>query len=1132
MKFLNDVILTGAGADLTAPATVTFSGLSATTETSAVVVNSSGVLSKRTLGSNAFNSTTIPTNNNQLTNGNSYLTDSSTQTKYLRSDADDTFSGGLVSSARDEGIFGTYDSYKTDHIWSMGTSYKNHASGTNFGNLYGLAYKHTNNTTGGTMANGHQAVWCQNGTGTAAIGNNIWTSGTVIASALDINGNADISGNLTGVDAFTASGKIQGAELEGTSLDINGNGDVSGTLNVNGSLTTTGAGVSGNLYANRYFQNATGIPTNNLGAPTVTEMALFENQFKPQTTLANGYDDLADLTFFTRATGTSESDYAEVTSYSDDIKRKFLRTHNSSVVIPNTHNSFRVEFVARHYTFANAMVAYWSSNSHTTQVHVWKRRCDNNTWYQHTTSSTTVSSWPGHLYLPFSTIAWNETNTTSSSHYNKIRIEFTPNWSGHATYGTTAINLSGMQIWGGYPSGRRTVHSYDQNGKLSLFGALHVPGETTMGGNLVVTGSIAGDLYGTVNASTTAHTQNAGNNSTKVATTAYADAAVAALVDSAPANLNTLNELAEALNDDDDAIVTINNTLATKVSLTGNETIAGVKQFSNYINAAGNIQMSGYLYNGDVNTSIDLKDHSDHTWFRNQTGYWTFQTGTGGDDWTQTFALHLPAAGSTANAVFAQLGQNNSNQAEGRYKGVQIVKRAGSAIVDGDLQAGTTNITGALTIIAPTANLHAATKAYVDGAVIANTDTQDLTISTRTISLTNGGSVTVPAPTYASVTGKPTTFAPSSHTHTFASLTSRPTSIDGYGITDAFNGAYGSLSGTPTIPSGNQIIDWTSDQGSTNIHTGNYINTTYNKASSTVLGLVKVGSGLAISGAGVLSVSQAAEADEESGGAMSSEDKTKLNAIEAEADVTDATNVAAAGASMKSATETISGAKTFSSTIAGSINGNSATTSERTITGGEISAISTNTSKVGITTGTQTIAGAKTFSTQIIGQTINLGSSSGYINRTAAQFATDGTDKVYVGSNNYGWNDARDYATNLVDVDAPVLDQNDQHCGIICPVNVSQVSIMSQVRMNAANGTMQVKVYKMARATAVNTTNLALTLIASATVSTVNGRMTTLDATGSTAVSAGDLIIVGFGKTDGGAGQKPRLNFTLTGTTS
>ena len=37
--------------------------------------------------------------------------------------------------------------------------------------------------------------------------------------------------------------------------------------------------------------------------------------------------------------------------------------------------------------------------------------------------------------------------------------------------------------------------------------------------------------------------------------------------------------------------------------------------------------------------------------------------------------------------------------------------------------------------------------------------------------------------------------------------------------------AYSSLSGKPTIPSGNQIIDWTQDQGSTEIHAGNYINT-------------------------------------------------------------------------------------------------------------------------------------------------------------------------------------------------------------------------------------------------------------------------------------------------------------------
>jgi hypothetical protein len=58
------------------------------------------------------------------------------------------------------------------------------------------------------------------------------------------------------------------------------------------------------------------------------------------------------------------------------------------------------------------------------------------------------------------------------------------------------------------------------------------------------------DLAGTP----TAPTATAGTNSTQIATTAYADAAVAALVGGAPDLLNTLNELAAALDDNPDVI--------------------------------------------------------------------------------------------------------------------------------------------------------------------------------------------------------------------------------------------------------------------------------------------------------------------------------------------------------------------------------------------------------------------------------------------------------------------------------------------------------------------------------------------------------------------------------------------------
>lgn len=100
---------------------------------------------------------------------------------FLRSDANDSFSGDMVSTSRSKGIFGIYDSKKVDQIWSMGTAYRVHSSGANFGKLYGLAYKHVNNPSGGTMAGSHQMVWCENGSPRVAIGQNVWTSGNVTA---------------------------------------------------------------------------------------------------------------------------------------------------------------------------------------------------------------------------------------------------------------------------------------------------------------------------------------------------------------------------------------------------------------------------------------------------------------------------------------------------------------------------------------------------------------------------------------------------------------------------------------------------------------------------------------------------------------------------------------------------------------------------------------------------------------------------------------------------------------------------------------------------------------------------------------------------------------------------------------
>lgn len=87
------------------------------------------------------------------------------------------------TSNRSAGMYGTYDSTKTGHVWSMGPAYAIPDDGSTFGNLYGLAYKHTNNATGGTMAGGHQIVVCSAGTAGVALGmaGGIWTSGNITA---------------------------------------------------------------------------------------------------------------------------------------------------------------------------------------------------------------------------------------------------------------------------------------------------------------------------------------------------------------------------------------------------------------------------------------------------------------------------------------------------------------------------------------------------------------------------------------------------------------------------------------------------------------------------------------------------------------------------------------------------------------------------------------------------------------------------------------------------------------------------------------------------------------------------------------------------------------------------------------
>ena len=67
-----------------------------------------------------------------------------------------------------------------------------------------------------------------------------------------------------------------------------------------------------------------------------------------------------------------------------------------------------------------------------------------------------------------------------------------------------------------------------------------------------------------------APTASSGTNTTQIASTAFVQGAIAALIDAAPGALNTLNELAAALGDDPNFASTVTNGLAGKLAAGSN----------------------------------------------------------------------------------------------------------------------------------------------------------------------------------------------------------------------------------------------------------------------------------------------------------------------------------------------------------------------------------------------------------------------------------------------------------------------------------------------------------------------------------------------------------------------------------
>jgi len=399
------------------------------------------------------------------------VTGNGTTAQFLRSDGDGTFTwatptdtnttysvgnGGLTEinftsalNTKLAGIATNANNYVLPFVdnstnWNTAFGWGNHASA---GYLTSYTDTNTTYTAGGGLTLTGTTFSLTDGSSVTSL---TALTGADVVSDIDV----DTYGRVTGLATRTMTlsnlgftGAANANYITNTNQLTNGAGYITGVTN----STFT---VNSNIYANRYVQNADGNPSSNLGAPTVTEMALFDAQFNNKT----DFLDPAYLKFYTSTDGVN---YTEYTSFTDTEKRKFVGGDaDSNISIPNATPYFAIEILPTEYVYLNALYMYWSSQSHSSTVKIERKAADTGQWVTHTNSTVTVSSWPGHLYLPFSTIPFHPTSTNAGQN-NAVRFIFQPNWSSHATYGTYPIQLFRFQVWGGYPAGKRNVYSTD-----------------------------------------------------------------------------------------------------------------------------------------------------------------------------------------------------------------------------------------------------------------------------------------------------------------------------------------------------------------------------------------------------------------------------------------------------------------------------------------------------------------------------------------------------------------------------------------------------------------------------------------------------------------------------------------------
>jgi hypothetical protein len=279
--------------------------------------------------------------------------------------------------------------------------------------------------------------------------------------------------------------------------------------------------------------------------------------------------------------------------------------------------------------------------------------------------------------------------------------------------------------------------------------------------------------------------------SSAIARTSDVSSAVAALVNSSPAALDTLGELATALGNDANFSTTVTNSIASKAPLaspTFTGTVSGVTKSMVGLGSVDNTSDASKPVSTATQTALDGKAATIHTHtIANVTG---LQTALDGKQASGSYAATVHTHTASAITDFSSAVAAASPEEVVEYTTAASFPATGNASLlyrASDSSRLYAWVGGQYAEVGPTSVSVSASVTSVAGRTGA------VTIAAADVSGL-GSLATQSSVAYSSLAGTPSTFAPAAHNQAWSTITGTPTTLSGYGITDAVGSSDARLS--------------------------------------------------------------------------------------------------------------------------------------------------------------------------------------------------------------------------------------------------------------------------------------------------------------------------------------------------